>query len=95
MKKTFAHGGNTEEVSRAFGIREEQITDFSSNVNPFDLPHSVLRAIDSNIRNISRYPDRESLKLKVALGKHLDIDSKHIVIGNGSGDIITAVRLTS
>jgi L-threonine-O-3-phosphate decarboxylase len=88
MMNSFAHGGNTEEVSRAFGIREEQITDFSSNVNPFDVPRSILRAINSNIRNISRYPDRESLKLKVVLGKHLNIDSKHIVIGNGSVDLI-------
>jgi threonine-phosphate decarboxylase len=88
MKKSFAHGGNIEEISRTFGIREEQITDFSSNVNPFAVPHSIERVIDSNIRHISRYPDRESLKLKVALGKHLNIDSKHIVIGNGSVDLI-------
>ena len=88
MKKGFAHGGNIEEVSRTFEIGEEQITDFSSNVNPFDLPHGVLRAIDSNTRNISRYPDRESLKLKGALGKHLNMNIKHIVIGNGSVDLI-------
>ncbi|MDI6606512.1 MAG: threonine-phosphate decarboxylase CobD [Candidatus Omnitrophota bacterium] len=88
MSKSFSHGGNIEEVAREFRIREDSIIDFSSNVNPFSLPQSVSGIIRSNIPKIQRYPDRESLALKKTLGKYLNIDAGHIVIGNGSVDII-------
>ncbi|MGV8058796.1 MAG: threonine-phosphate decarboxylase CobD [Smithellaceae bacterium] len=88
MKKSFAHGGNVEEISRTFGLKEDYLVDFSSNVNPFTLPPSISQVIKSKIRDISRYPDKESLKLKTALGKHLNIGVEHIVVGNGSVDII-------
>lgn len=88
MKNSFAHGGNIEEMSAAFGIKENRIIDFSSNVSPISLSDKVTKVIRSNIRNISKYPDKESTKLKAALGKHLNIGPKHIVVGNGSADII-------
>lgn len=88
MMKSFTHGGNVEGISRAFGLKEDCLVDFSSNVNPFALPHGISKVIHSRIRDISRYPDKESLKLKTALGKHLNIGVEHIVAGNGSVDII-------
>ncbi len=86
--KNFMHGGNIEEVSRVFGLRKDRITDFSSNVNPFAIPRGISNVIRSMIRDISGYPDRESLTLKKALGKYLNIGAEHIVVGNGSVDII-------
>ena len=88
MDKSFGHGGNIEEVSVAFGMGEKRIIDFSSNVSPVGLPGRVTRVIRSNIRNISRYPDSENFKLRAALEKYLNIGAEHIVIGNGSADII-------
>lgn len=88
MKKSFAHGGNIEEVSSVFGLKEDFITDFSSNVTSFALPHCISEVIHSRIRHIPKYPDKESLKLKAAIGKYLNIGIEHIVAGNGSADLI-------
>ena len=82
------HGGGIEGASNSFGIKKERIIDFSSNVNPVALPDKVKNAICSGIRNISRYPDRESLKLRIALGEYLGIDISRIAAGNGSADLI-------
>lgn len=94
MKKVLAHGGNIEEVSRLFGIEESSILDFSSNVNPFHLPYNISEIICSNVRKISKYPERESLDLKEALGKYLNIATENIVVGNGSADIIYRIVYT-
>lgn len=88
MKRNLAHGGNIEEVSRIFGIEKNSIVDFSSNVNPFNLPHTISDVICANIRNISRYPDRDCVELKGTLGKYLNIPTENIAVGNGSADIL-------
>ena len=88
MKNRFKHGGNIEEAARLFAVAEEKITDFSSNVNPLALPAKVIKAIKESIRFIPRYPDPDSLKLKKALGKKFGIGTEHIVVGNGSIDLI-------
>jgi threonine-phosphate decarboxylase len=88
MKINMSHGGNIEEVSRLFSIEKNSIVDFSSNVNPFDLPNNISDVICASIRNISRYPDRDCEELKETLGKYLNISTENIVLGNGSADII-------
>jgi len=88
MKRNMSHGGNVEEVSRIFNIEKNSIVDFSSNVNPFNLPNNISDVICANIRNISRYPDSDCMELKETLGKYLNISTENIVMGNGSADII-------
>jgi len=88
MSKSFVHGGNIEEIARGFRIKEDSIIDFSSNVNQFHFPQRISKTIRLSIPKICRYPDRESLILKKALGKYLNIGAEHIVVGNGSVDII-------
>lgn len=88
MRKIYAHGGNIEEVAGEFGIREDSIVDFSSNVNPFPLPQGISRIIHSLIPRICRYPDRQSSALRKTIGRCLGINAGRIVLGNGSVDII-------
>jgi threonine-phosphate decarboxylase len=83
-----AHGGDVAEASRVFGIKEDSLVDFSSNVNSSRLPPDVVRAICGNMRNITRYPDRRCSGLLKALGGYLRIGAGHIAAGNGSADIL-------
>lgn len=93
MNKSFEHGGNIEEIARKFRVKKDSIIDFSSNVNPFFCPQYVAGIMRSSVSKTCQYPDRKSTSLKKALGKHLNIDARHIVIGNGSSDLI--YRMTS
>jgi len=88
MKRRFLHGGNIKEMAVKFGLKESSIIDFSSNVNSLILPVDVKKVIANNVKNISRYPDSESLEFKLALGKHLKVSSKNIIVGNGSTELI-------
>lgn len=91
--KAFSHGGNVEEMRALFGGTEGQITDFSSNVNPFPLPGSVRKALSfSSI--ISSYPDRNCFRLRKALGDYLSIGSDHIAVGNGASDLLYRLVFT-
>jgi threonine-phosphate decarboxylase len=88
MKKRCSHGGNIKEMARLFRLKEDAIIDFSSNVSPVSLPAKVTQIIKNNVKNISRYPDPESLEFKLALEKHLKLNSENIIVGNGSAELI-------
>lgn len=54
------HGGQLEDLAEQYGIKPEQITDFSVNVNPPDLPDSLVKLLQKSIPFLSRYPDSKS-----------------------------------
>jgi len=51
------HGGNVEEIARQYGLREEEIINFSANINPLGPPSKVIKALKENLDKIARYPD--------------------------------------
>ncbi len=88
------HGGNVKELCARFGIQENSVMDFSSNVNPFPLPRSVLEALHSCTRKLSAYPDRECLDLRKALAEDLQVDADHLAPGNGVCDLLYRIVYT-
>ena len=94
MMKCFSHGGNIKEMAERFGLKECNIIDFSSNVNPLGLPSSVRKVIRDNIKNIFRYPDPKSSDLKRVLGKYLKVSDENIIVGNGSTELIYQIAYT-
>ncbi|MDD3345960.1 MAG: threonine-phosphate decarboxylase CobD [Candidatus Omnitrophica bacterium] len=83
-----AHGGDLKWASRAFGIREKDIVDFSSNVNARPVPAAVVKAVGKSLSGIARYPDVRCSKLLGALSGRLGVEEGHIAAGNGSAEII-------
>lgn len=85
MEKT-AHGGiNTEELI-SLGLEPKQVLDFSANINPLGVSSRV-KKIMSDIE-IARYPDPDCQELKRKLAENLDIAPNHIVVGNGSTELV-------
>ncbi len=67
---------------------DNDVLDFSANVNPLGLPLVVKEAIKSNLENYSCYPDPLCRDLRLAISKKNNVEINHIVCGNGAADII-------
>lgn len=70
------------------GQSTEGILDFSSNISPLGTPKKIIQAIKSNVNDIERYPDSESINLKKRIGRHYGLLQSNVVIGNGAVEII-------
>lgn len=82
------HGGNIEEISRLYNINEEEIIDFSANINPMGISKNVKEEMIKSLDKIERYPDITYHDLKMAIHKYENIDFNNIVLGNGAAEVI-------
>ena len=82
------HGGNVEEITRRYGLREEKIMDFSANINPLGPSSRVIKALKENLSKIACYPDPEAIDLRKELSKYLKINPGNIIAGNGAVELI-------
>ncbi|MBO4592228.1 MAG: aminotransferase class I/II-fold pyridoxal phosphate-dependent enzyme [Eubacterium sp.] len=69
-------------------IEQYETVLFNANLNPRGIPGSVTRAIQQNISSISKYPDIYYTKLKKAVAEYVNASLDHIVMGNGSTDLL-------
>jgi threonine-phosphate decarboxylase len=84
LKQLWSHGG----VPSANGRPR---LDFSTNLNPFGPPASVLRVLRQGLPDVARYPDTDSSLLVGALAKHHRVEAAEIVIANGVNECIHAI----
>ncbi|MWV62221.1 histidinol-phosphate transaminase [Helicobacter saguini] len=85
---TYEAGKPLELLMREFNIAPCDIIKLGSNENPFGVSPSALNAIKENAHLASVYPDDSYFELKNALSKTYNIESKNIIIGSGSDQII-------
>lgn len=74
------HGGNLRGRS--------DLLDFSANINPLGLPHSVKEAVTASVHEWTHYPDPDCAALTAALSAHTGFLAEQIVCGNGAADLI-------
>lgn len=86
--KSYEAGKPIELVIRDYGIREKDIIKLASNENPLGVSKKVIKTIKKEAKNSYRYPDDSMFELKKSLAKKYNIDSKNIIIGQGSDQII-------
>jgi histidinol-phosphate aminotransferase len=84
-------GKPISEVARELGLRETDIVKLASNENPLGVSRKAAVAIPRAIAELSRYPDGSGYDLKQALSTKLGIAPEHIVLGNGSNDVLDMV----
>ncbi len=89
MSLMHQHGGDLDEIQRLYGIPREEIIDFSGNINPLGFPKTVENALAANLRIISTYPDKRYTALREAIGRYTGAAAEHIVVGNGSTELIS------
>jgi threonine-phosphate decarboxylase len=91
---TPVHGGDVEAVAREYGVRVEDLLDFSASINPLGPPASVmarLRRDASDAAALARYPDPTYAELRAALATHFNVPLECIAIANGSAALFGAV----
>jgi histidinol-phosphate aminotransferase len=82
----YVPGKPIEEVEREYGITD--IIKLASNENPYGPSPRVVEAMKEALESIRLYPDGSCFSLTQRLSQHLDLPADHIVVGNGSDEII-------
>jgi len=66
----------------------QEIVDFSSNVNPLGCYSGVKKFLKKQLDSISEYPDSESRKLRSNIKWYTGLNESQIIVGNGATEII-------
>lgn len=83
------HGSDLEKIEAVFGIKKEDITSFSANVNPLGISFLLRETLASKIDEITTYPDREYKSLRKCIAAYTHTEFENIIVGNGSTELIS------
>jgi threonine-phosphate decarboxylase len=84
-----AHGGLNYAELRSLGLDPASLIDFSVNINPFGPSPRVLDALRRF--DPAHYPDRDVLDLRAALAEANGVSIDHVLVGNGTAELIWLV----
>src|SRR3989442_11906643 len=79
-------GKPIEELERELGIHDA--IKLASNENPLPPSERVQKAIVAALASLNRYPDGGGFYLRQALAKKHGVTPEHIMLGNGSNELI-------
>lgn len=85
------HGGELRLFSEKFGIPEEKILDFSSNINPLGPPDSVKEVYESLVGELQVYPDPEALEFRREVARHFPIFPENVIAANGAAELLDLI----
>ncbi|WP_418179627.1 histidinol-phosphate transaminase [Aliarcobacter lanthieri] len=85
---TYEAGKPIELVVREYGIDPKEVVKLASNENPYGTSPKVVKKISSLAKNMYLYPDDSMFELKEALANKFQLDSKNVIIGSGSDQIL-------
>ena len=83
------HGGDLDAIQNKYHIPKNEIVDFSGNINPLGFPDSVKQRLAKNLDIICVYPDKNYAALRKAISNYTGAEAEHIVVGNGSTELIS------
>ena len=81
-------GKPIEETARELGCEPSEITKLASNENPLGPSPKAIEAMRDAIENAHLYPDGGAFYLRNEIAKRLNVTPDHILLGNGSNEII-------
>jgi histidinol-phosphate aminotransferase len=84
-------GRPIEEVARELGLSAESIIKLASNENPLGPSPAALAAMERVLKQLHLYPDGNAFYLKQKLAQKLGLGPEHLILGNGSNEIIEFV----
>jgi histidinol-phosphate aminotransferase len=88
---TYQPGRPIEEVARELGMPAASIIKVASNENPLGPSPKALAAMREVIEKLHLYPDGNAFYLKQKLAEKLNVETAHLILGNGSNEIIEFV----
>jgi len=80
------HGGPDYAELAALGLSPDEVVDFSANANPYG-PSPQVRAALAGIP-LDRYPDAQAIALRERLAQVHRLAPDHIIVGNGTAELI-------
>jgi len=87
--KDHFHGSDLEKIEKIYGIKKEDITSFSANVNPLGISPLLRKTLSEHIDAITTYPDRDYVSLRKCIADYAGTDYENIIVGNGSTELIS------
>ncbi|MEE3432317.1 MAG: threonine-phosphate decarboxylase [Lachnospiraceae bacterium] len=87
--KDHFHGSDLELIEKEYGIKKDEIISFSANVNPLGVSPLLKSELANHIDAITSYPDREYTDLRRSIADYCKCDMDHIIVGNGSTELIS------
>lgn len=84
-------GRPIEEVARELGLPASHVIKLASNENPLGPSPAALGAMEKTLQQLHLYPDGNAFYLKQKLAGQLDLEPRHLILGNGSNEIIEFV----
>ena len=90
MPTTSIHGTPDYAELDALGLDPSEVIYFSSNINPYGPPASVVEAVQNEISRsfLARYPDSRSQRLREKIGAYHGLPPDAVLVGNGTADLI-------
>lgn len=88
---TYQPGRPIEEVARELGLPTESVIKLASNENPLGPSPKALEAMGRALASLHLYPDGNAFYLKRKLAARLGAEPTHLILGNGSNEIIEFV----
>lgn len=82
------HGGNLYEIARKYNLIEDEIIDFSANINPLGVPETLETIIRAGAPQLTAYPDIHYTELKEAIAEKYHLRVENIHVGNGGAQVI-------
>jgi len=82
----YVPGKPIEELQRELGLT--RVIKLASNENPLGPSPKALAVINDSAATLHRYPDGGAFRLREALADRWKVTSDHIILGNGSDEIL-------
>jgi threonine-phosphate decarboxylase len=93
IRKSFAraeachHGGKIRATATSLDLDQEELLDFSANINPLGHP-PLENLIMREMKWVGHYPDNDYVVFRRAAAKFVGVDPRNIVPGNGSSELM-------
>ncbi len=88
----YVPGKPIDELQRELGLA--RIIKLASNENPLGPSPKALAVLNDGAPTLHRYPDGGAFKLRQALAERWKVSSDHIVVGNGSDEVLGLLART-
>lgn len=87
--KPYSPGKPIWELQEELGLTH--VIKLASNENPFGPSPKGIAAITSELEELHRYPDADTVDLKTALANKMDVNPDQVIISNGADELITLI----
>jgi histidinol-phosphate aminotransferase len=84
-------GRPIEEVARELKLPADDIIKLASNENPLGPSKKAVAAMKEAVKKVNLYPDGNAFYLKQKLAAKLNVTPSHIILGNGSNEILELI----